>query len=162
MNDVLKTKEGFMPRLGAVRNSLIMLSLGAALIAPGAMAQSSPTDIPGVLSVCAPVIKEEYQADRTRWGQCIAAVDAFVKHIGAPSDATNPIIADLVAELVKLYEEQYCPKADTELPIAIELAAQSSTDAVQQAQIIEISATIRDCGVFATAAIQTAPSASAF
>lgn len=151
-----------MPRLGVMRASLVALSLGAALVAP-AFAQSSPTDIPGVIGICAPVIGEEYTGDRDRWGECIAAVDGFMDHIGAPSEQADPIIADLVAALVELYEQQNCPEEDTELPIAIELAAQSSMDAVQQAQIIEISDTLKDCGQFATAALALpAPAASAF
>lgn len=151
-----------MPRLRLVRNYVLLLSLGAAFSASPSFAQNSPTSIVDVMGVCTPVVKEEYQSDRDRWGQCIAAVDSFMKYLGTPSEAANPTIADLVAELVKLYEQQYCPEEDTELPIAIEVAAQASTDKVQQAQIIEISATIKDCGEFATAALETAPAASAF
>ena len=50
---------------------------------------------------------------------------------------------------------------ETELPIAIETAAQLSTDGVQQAQILEISATIQDCQVITTAAIPVPELASA-
>lgn len=151
-----------MPRLRVIRRILTALALGATFLSPGAYAQSAPMDIPGVLGVCAPVIGEEYDGDRDRWGECIAAVDGFLGYIGAASEEADPIIADLVAALVELYEQQYCPEEETELPIAIELAAQMSTDAVQQAQIIEISDTLKDCGEFATAALALpAPAASA-
>lgn len=143
-----------MPRLGFACGSLAAAAFMAALWSPAVQAQSAPTDIPGVLEVCAPVISEEYDGDRTRWGQCVAAVDGFLKAVGAPSDETNAIIADLVVALTELYEdEEQCLIEETELPQAIELAAQLSTDDVQQAQIIEISATIRDCETFTTAAI---------
>jgi hypothetical protein len=126
------------------------------------MAQSAPSDIPGVMAICAPVVGEEYEGDRDRWGQCIAAVDGFLKGIGAPSAASNETIAELVAALVELYQdEKQCLIEETELPIAIETAAQLSTDGVQQAQIIEISATIKDCQVLVTAAIPVPEPASA-
>lgn len=150
-----------MTRLRFACTGIVVLSMGLAGAIPAGYAQSAaPTSIPGVLDICAPVVGEEYRGDRDRWGQCIAAVDGFLAGIGAPSEATDPVIVELVAELVKLYQEQYCPEEDTELPIAIEVAAQLSTEAVQQAQIIEISDTIRDCGVFATAALPPPPAAS--
>lgn len=152
-----------MPRLSLVRKILCGLSLGVVLTSPAAMAQTAPTDIPGVLVVCAPVIAEEYEGNDIRWGQCVAAVDGFLTYIGAPSDDTNAVVADLVAELVKLYQELRCPDEETELPQAIELAAQKTTDEVQVTQILEISATIKDCVAFATAAIPLTPvPASAF
>ena len=127
-------------------------------------AQSAPTDIPGVLTVCAPVIDEEYDGNKNRWGDCIAAVDGFLKGLGAPSEQADATIADLVTELAALYRQQLpCPQEETELPKAIDVAAQLALEKVQQAQIIEISNTIKDCGVFATAAIALpAPAASAF
>jgi len=129
---------------------------------PAALAQSAPTDIPGVMSVCAPVVGEQYEGDKDRWGQCIAAVDGFLKGIGAPADAANETIAELVAALVELYQDDdTCLIDETELPIAIETAAQLSTDGVQQAQIIEISATIKDCQIITTAAIPDPVAASA-
>jgi hypothetical protein len=126
------------------------------------LAQSAPGDIPGVMAICTPVIGEEYNGDKDRWGQCMAAVDGFLKGVGAPSDATNVTIAELVAALVELYQDQKaCVIEDTELPIAIEIAAQLSTDGVQQAQIIEISATIKECQAITTAAIPAPEPASA-
>lgn len=151
-----------MPRLGLACGSLAAVSLVAALWSPAALAQSAPTDIPGVMTICTPVVGEEYDGDRDRWGQCIAAVAGFLKGIGAPSEATNETIAELVAALVELYEdEEQCLIEETELPIAIETAAQLSTDGVQQAQILEISATIKDCQVITTAAIPVPEPASA-
>ena len=147
-----------MPRLTHVTCSLAALCFAAALGAPASLAQSGPTDIPGVMAICTPVINEEYDRDLDRWGECIAAVGAFLDHIGAPSDDANPIIADLVVALTELYEQRRCP-VETELPQAIELAAQKSSDDQQQIQILEISATIADCAVFATAAIPEPASA---
>ena len=146
-----------MPHLRLACGTLAAVSFMAALWSPAALAQSAPTDIPGVMAVCAPVVGEEYDGERDRWGQCIAAVDGFLKGIGAPSEATNETVAELVAALVELYQdEEDCLIEETELPIAIETAAQLSTDGVQQAQILEISATIRDCQAITTAAISRA------
>lgn len=151
-----------MPRLRLACGSLAAVSLVAAMWSPAALAQSAPTDIPGVMSVCAPVVGEQYEGDKDRWGQCIAAVDGFLKGIGAPADAANETIAELVAALVELYQDDdTCLIDETELPIAIETAAQLSTDGVQQAQIIEISATIKDCQIITTAAIPDPVAASA-
>lgn len=151
-----------MPRLGFACRSLAAASFMAALWSPAVLAQSAPTDIPGVMAICTPVIGEEYDGDKDRWGECIAAVAGFLKVIGAPSETSNETIAELVAALVELYQnEEGCIIDETELPIAIETAAQLSTDAVQQAQIIEISATIRDCQVLTTAAIPVPEPASA-
>lgn len=150
-----------MPRLGFACGSLAAVSLVAALWSPAVLAQSAPSDIPGVLAICAPVISEEYNGDKDRWGECVAAVDGFLEVIGAPSDAANSIIADLVVALTELYQnERKCIVEGTELPQAIELAAQLSTDPVQQAQIIEISATIKACEQFTTAAIPVPASAN--
>lgn len=151
-----------MPHLKLAYGTLAAVSFMAAMWSPAVLAQSAPTDIPGVMSICAPVVGEEYDGDKDRWGQCIAAVDGFLKVIGAPSEAANETIAELVAALVELYQdEQQCLIEDTELPIAIETAAQLSTDGVQQAQILEISATIKDCQVITTAAIPVPELASA-
>lgn len=147
-----------MPRLGFACGNLAALSLVAALWSPAVLAQSAPSDIPGVLTICAPVISEEYNGDKDRWGECIAAVDGFLKGLGAPSEAANSTIADLVVALTELYQnDKRCKIEDTELPQAIELAAQLSTDPVQQAQIIEISDTIKACEQFTTAAITAFP-----
>lgn len=151
-----------MPRLGFACGTLAAVSFVAALWSPAALAQSAPGDIPAVMSICTPVVGEEYDGDKDRWGQCIAAVDGFLKGVGAPSEATNETIAELVAALVELYQdEESCLVDETELPIAIETAAQLSTDGVQQAQIIEISATIKDCQAITTAAIPVPDLASA-
>jgi hypothetical protein len=151
-----------MPRLRLALGSLATASFMAALWSPAVLAQSAPADIPAVMTICTPVVGEEYAGDKDRWGQCIAAVDGFLKGLGAPSEATNQTIADLVAALVELYQDdQSCVVDATELPIAINTAAQLSTDGVQQAQILEISATIQDCQVITTAAIPVPELASA-
>jgi hypothetical protein len=142
-----------MPRLTHLRVGLVALSFAGALNSPVVLAQSGPTDIPGVMAICTPVINEEYDRDMDRWGQCIAAVGDLLDHLGAPTEAANPIIADLVVALTELYRQRLCP-VETELPQAIELAATRSTDDEQHIQILEISDTIADCAVFATAAVR--------
>lgn len=150
-----------------VRIFKLLLVAGIAVTPQLAKAQSSFVDVPSVMQVCTPVIDEQYDGNKRRWGTCIGAVDEFLRSVGAPSDQTDAVIADLVAQLVELYRPQpSCVEDETELPIAINTAAQLARDAIQQAQIIEISNTIKDCGVFSTAAIPAdalpAPAASAF
>lgn len=129
--------------------------LGTVMLAAPAFAQSSPPDIPGVMRVCTPVIGEEYDGDKDRWGQCIAAVQAFLDAIGTPQASTDATVADLVVALTELYRDDplVCKQVETELPIAIRLAADRVTDEQQKIQIIEISVTIADCAAFATAGI---------
>jgi hypothetical protein len=68
------------------------------------------------------------------------------------------VLADLVVELVKLYQETpNCLTPQTELPQAIDVAAAASSDTDQQAQILEVRATVADCSVQRTAAIPPAP-----
>jgi len=143
-----------MAGFGCARRGFAALSVAVVLCSPAVLAQSTPADIPGVISICAPVIGEEYNGDKDRWGECIAAVDGFLINVGAPSEASDSLVADLVVALTELYEDdEHCRLEHTELPQAIELAAQRTKDLTQQAQIIEISATIQDCAMFTTAAI---------
>jgi hypothetical protein len=144
-----------MPRIALVFKGLAAVSLAAMIGTSGSLAQSAPTDIPGVISVCAPVISEQYDGDKDRWGTCVAAVQSFLDAIGTPSATTDATVADLVVALTELYEDDLlnCRLVETELPQAILLAAERVTDEEQEAQIIEISATIADCAQFATAAI---------
>lgn len=133
---------------------LAMLSMAALLVAPVGVSQGAATDIPGVLSVCAPVISEEYEGDKRRWGTCIASVQEFLDAIGTPDAATDATVTDLVVALTELYEDrENCKLVETELPEAIELAAHRVTDEEQELQILEISTTIAACEAFATAAI---------
>lgn len=154
-----------MPRLKFASGIFVVGSLLAALWSPLAMAQnaggnSAENSIRGVMAICTPVIAEEYDGDRDRWLDCVNAVDGFLKRIGAPSDETNDDVADLVAALTELYEIQLaCPLEETELPQAIALAADYSTDDDQQIQILEISATIKECDRLTTAAILVPASA---
>lgn len=135
--------------IGAI--SLIACSIASV---PAAFAQTTPTDIDGVMAVCTPVIDQEYAGNQNRWGECVAAVGAFLDAIGAPSDATNEIIADLVIELAELYRpDPLCTPTITELPQAIELAAQKSSDPDQRVQILQISTTIEECLDLETAAV---------
>lgn len=129
------------------------LTMFAATAAP-TVAQSPPPTIPAVISICAPVIDEQYNGDDQRWGTCVAAVDEFTRFIGATSASADPIIADLVVALAELFQEvDACEPDQTELPEAIDLAAQRTLDVDTQVRIEEISFTIRECATFATAAI---------
>jgi len=133
---------------------LALVSIAAVLASPVGVAQSAPTDVPGVTTICAPVISEEYNGDKDRWGACIAAVQEFLDAVGTPSAATDATVADLVVALTELYQDTpNCKLVETELPQAIEIAARRVTDEQQMAQILEISATIADCQQFRTAAI---------
>lgn len=115
-------------------------------------AQSSSID--SVMEVCAPVIDMEYQGDVSRYGQCVDAVKSFVAVVGAPSDGTNQQVADLAVALATLYQDlDKCLTPETELPEALDVAAAASNDKEQQAQIIEVRATIYSCEVGTTAAI---------
>ncbi len=153
-----------MFRIAAKCRKLAFLPL-VALMGASPSAQAAAPDIPAVMRVCAPVISEEYDGNKDRWGQCVAAVKSFLDAIGTPQASTDATVGDLVVALTELYQDdlRLCKQVETELPLAIRLAAERVTDKDQQAQIIEISVTIQDCASFATAAItaETSPSASA-
>ncbi|MGN6488177.1 MAG: hypothetical protein ACTHLT_10210 [Devosia sp.] len=143
-----------MPLVVPGSKRLALLSLIAVLASPIGVAQSAPTDVPGVIAICAPVISEEYNGDKDRWGLCIAAVQEFLDAAGTPSAATDATVSDLVVALTELYQDnENCKLVETELPQAIEIAARRVTDEQQTARILEISATIADCQQFRTAAI---------
>lgn len=148
-----------MPQFSFAYRRLAIVSMAAVLGSSGALAQSAPVDIPGVVTVCAPVVSEQYSGDKDRWGYCVAAVEAFLD-TAAPSASTDDTVADLVVGLAGLYRDEVtnCTFVETELPMAIQLAAQRVTDEERRAQIVEISATIADCQQFATAAIVQAAS----
>lgn len=143
-----------MPLLVYGSKPLAILSVAAVLASPAGVAQSAPTDVAGVTAICAPVISEEYNGNKDRWGACINAVQEFLDAVGTPSAATDATVADLVVALTELYQDnRNCKLVETELPQAIEIAAHRVTDEQQMAQILEISATIADCQQFRTAAI---------
>lgn len=149
-----------MPQIASIFKSLAVVSLAATFGSSAAMAQGAPADIPGVITVCAPVISEQYSGDKDRWGTCVASVQAFLDAIGTPSAPTDVTVADLVVALTELYQDDLanCRLVETELPQAVALAAQRVTNEEQQAQIVEISATIADCVRFTTAAVVVAAS----
>lgn len=137
--------------------SAAFLALAAmACSVPGGAWAAGPSTVPEVIGICSPVIDEEYNGNNQHYGDCIKAVGDYLVAIGAASDAANPLIADLVVELAKLYRyDVKCKIAKTELPIAIQNAALKSTDKTQQAQILEVRQTIVDCTDIQTAAIDT-------
>lgn len=115
-------------------------------------ARFAPKSISEVMETCTPVIAEQYQGVVDRWGYCSAAVAGYLATISEPFDQQ---VADLTAELVELFQPGTgCSAHETELPEALYVAALKSQDAVQQAAIREIGATIRDCVQIRTAAIQ--------
>jgi hypothetical protein len=115
-------------------------------------ARFAPASIAAVMEICSPVIAEQYQGIVERWGYCSAAVAGYLAAIAEPFDEQ---VADLTAELVELFQPGTgCKVHETELPEALYVAALKSPDAVQQAAIREIGATIRDCQQVRTAAIQ--------
>jgi hypothetical protein len=106
-------------------------------------ARFAPTSIDDVMALCTPVIAEQYEGVVDRWGYCSAAVAGYLASLSDPADEQ---IADLTAKLVELFQPGTgCKIHETELPEALAVAALKSKDAVQQAAIREIGATIRDC-----------------
>lgn len=128
--------------------------LATAYLLPAGAVLAQPMDVAGVISICAPVISEQYDGDKDRWGTCMTAVTEFLDAIGAASVPTDPTVTDLVVALTELYrDDDSCRLNETELPEAIAIAAGRVTDDDQAAQILEISVTISECQQFATAAI---------
>ena len=149
-----------MPLFVFQRRRVALGLLVAVLGSPLGSVQAATPDIPAVISVCAPVISEQYDGETERWGACVNAVKTFLDAVGAASSATDPTVADLVVALTELYQDdESCKLHETELPEAIEVAANRVTNKEQTAQILEISATIKDCQQFATAAIVAQASA---
>lgn len=104
------------------------------------------TSTAGVLSICAPVISEQYAGDISRWGQCSAAVAGYLAGLDTPSPAADQQIADLAAELAGLYQPgANCSANPTELPEALNLAAGRVSGAEQADAIREIADSIHDC-----------------
>ena len=151
-----------MPLASIAGRYLVAFSLAAVMTVPAGVAHAAPGDVPGVMAVCDPVITEEYAGNTDRWGQCIEAVKLYLDAVGAPSAATDETISELVVALTELYEQgrENCRLYETELPQAIEHAAHRVTDNQQEIQILEISATIRECPDMVTAAVSPPASPS--
>jgi hypothetical protein len=116
-----------------------------------AVAQS--TTIPAVMGICTVVIEEQYNDKHDRDGQCIGAVEEFLLTVGAPSAAADPLIVELITELVELYrDDPECRIAWTELPQAIATAAAAVVDEEIAAEIRLIGEQIASCDFIATAA----------
>ena len=142
-----------MKRLITAAAALI-LSLWAVVPLP-AVAQST---IDEVMVICTDVINLQYEDDRSRDGQCIGAVAAFLDVIGAPSAEADPQIAELVIKLLELYrEDPACKIADTELPEAISTAAGKVLDEDIKAEYLLIFEQVNSCEFSSTAAIDPVP-----
>lgn len=140
-----------------VKSRLVALTVGMgfASIAMPALAQPAPGSIADVMAICTPVIAEQYAGDDSRYGFCIGAVQSFVTEIGAPSPEAGPALADLVVALVELYQfDDECLVYETELPVAIDVAAGVATDPEQVELIRAISQSIAACDDIQTAAIE--------
>jgi hypothetical protein len=135
-----------------------------ALLTTGALAQdassvapaSVPASIADVITICTPVIRAELDGDKSRWGQCVGAVESYLTAVvGPPARVEDPNteIANLVLELVKLYDPKVCKPDDTELALAIARAASFSTDADQKTLITGISQNVADCADVETGAL---------
>lgn len=123
-------------------------------ISPGS---TGPQSISAVVAGCTPVIKLEYQGDKSPWGQCIALTKSFVDALLGPpvgTDDPSKVSGDLAYELTQLYEDGTdCKKWDTELPVAIQIAATLSQDVDQRKLILQISQTIESCQAVETGTI---------
>ena len=129
------------------------LLICATVISPVA-AQTVPTD--ATVQTCSEVIDLQYKNDRSRDGQCVGAVETWLDAVGAPSAAADPQIADLVAKLAELYQDDPdCKIADTELPLAIATAAGRVFDKDVKAEYLLISEQIKSCKFEGTAAINS-------
>lgn len=144
-----------------IKSHLVFAVAGVvALSAVGAPAigqSSAPTTLGGMIGICAPIIDEQYAKDDSRWGQCVAATEAYLKGIIPTLGSEEEIqttVATTVEELVKLYRPQDCKLAQTELPQAIGTAKSFTTDEVQLAAIDNIGAAVNGCQQIATAAVQ--------
>jgi hypothetical protein len=136
------------------------LAMVVALLSTPAFAGAGtilPKSIPEVISICRPVIDEEYRGDTSHWGTCIKATADYLKLVyGPPPTVADPNSedADLIYELAKLYRPgANCPIHRTELPDAIEKAASFSTDEKQRQLIIEIANTIAACQAIETGSV---------
>ena len=136
---------------------LPMLISSAALAAPAAIAE--------VITICDPVIAEEYKGDDSRWGTCVTATKEFLTGVyGPPATVAEPdsVTADLISELIKLYRPgEECKAHPTELPEAILAAASFSIDADQKLLLEQISASVKNCEAVETGAIVPVPAAPA-
>lgn len=145
----------------------IQALVGASLVVAGSTSigqSAAPATVGAMITVCAPIIDEQYNKDLDRWGQCVAAakgyLEAVIPTLKTPEEI-EAAVALAVEELVKLYRPQDCIVAQTELPIAIETAKSFTTNEVQLAAIDNITLAISGCQQIATAAIQNIESLDA-
>jgi hypothetical protein len=97
-----------------------------------------------------------------RWMECVNPVTTFVASIGAVSPEADPEIAALIESLVALYRfDEACKIRETELPLAIQAAADATFDADTKALYLELYQQIMDCEFAATAAIADPPASPA-
>ena len=123
----------------------------------------APESVTALIDVCGPVIDAQYKNSDARRGECVNPTGLFLdamKAKTAPADMGN-VVADTVAELVKLYRPTPdCKKHETELPQAIALALSYTTDPVQIDAIKGIAAAIAACQNIQTGAIGPIPQLS--
>lgn len=145
--------------------SLAVVGLCSAVAAQDTASLNIPEVTP-VVDLCATVAANQEAGDSSTDGQCVSAVEALLTdaqgEIGSQV-ALDETVADLVVRLAELAAaDGVCNAFDTEIAEAIRAAAEFSSSPEQQAQIEEIAATVGDCEIGATAAINgpTGPASS--
>lgn len=116
----------------------------------------APESVTALVGICAPVIDAQYKNSAARRGECVNPTGNFLDAMKAttPPDQMGGVVADTVAELVKLYRPNAdCKKHETELPQAIALAESYTTDQVQIDAIKGIAAAVAACQDIQTGAI---------
>lgn len=136
----------------------LALSLFVLCAVTPASAQSAfDAERAATMDICTTVINLQYESDdvdKPRWLDCVRAVEAFLVTVGAVGPAADPEIALLVEELVELYQfDDECRISETELPLAITTAAESTDDDEIEALYLEIAVQIANCEFEGLAAI---------
>ena len=148
------------------------LFFGAAIATMGIAVPVSAqqiVSIDDVVEVCERVAQSELAAQSDNSidshplrGFCISATVAFVNASIAslPLDDADPLLSDLVIDLAGLVLNDDCLLL-SEVSEAIVIAGGALVDPEQRAQVLLIADTVRNCEVFAVAAIGPTPQASA-
>ena len=139
-------------------------TIALSMLAAGPVHAQSVT-INDTMAICTAVIAEQYASDEEplpRWGECIAAVEAYVAAVGAISPSADPLIGELIVALVELYrDDNECKIRETELPIAINTAAAATSEEVLKAEYVLIAEQVLSCDIGGTAAITPTPELAA-
>jgi hypothetical protein len=80
-------------------------------------------------------------------------VSDWLTSIGAPAAALDDQIVETIIDLTALYRPEECPGEDTELPEAIETAAQAIVDEERRNEVLLIAEEIASCAFSGTAEV---------